>query len=130
MRRRSKAKSKLVKAQRRKAEMARHRAAPRLARERGEYPRRDELRPTLDTALDAVVVMKSDGVVADWNDRAVVVLDGRACRAQNEKAASVYTVTGNRLFRPFRTRLQAVVSPADDRLPCRLSRNPWPSLPS
>jgi PAS domain S-box-containing protein len=25
----------------------------------------------LDTALDAVVVMKSDGVVADWNDRAV-----------------------------------------------------------
>src|SRR5215469_15054384 len=47
--------------------------APRLARERGEYPRRDELRPTLDTALDAVVVMKSDGVVADWNDRAVGV---------------------------------------------------------
>src|SRR5215470_10376855 len=29
---------------------------------------------------------------------------------------------------PFRTRLQAVVAPADDRLPCRLSRNPWPSL--
>src|SRR5215470_12612001 len=73
MRRRSKAKSKLAKAQRRKAEMPRRRAAPRLARERGEYPRRDELRPTLDTALDAVVVMKSDGVVADWNDRAVGV---------------------------------------------------------
>ena len=34
------------------------------------------------------------------------------------------------LVSPFRTRLQAVVSPADDRLPCRLSRNPWPSLPS
>jgi hypothetical protein len=31
---------------------------------------------------------------------------------------------------PFRTRPQAVVSPADDRLPCRLNRNPWPSLPS
>jgi PAS domain S-box-containing protein len=35
------------------------------------YPRRDELRLILDTALDAVVVMKRDGVVADWNDRAV-----------------------------------------------------------
>src|SRR5215831_11141839 len=73
MRRRSKARSKLAKAQRRKAETPMHSAAPRLARERGEYPRRDELRPTLDTALDAVVVMKSDGVVADWNDRAVGV---------------------------------------------------------
>ena len=48
-------------------------APRRLARERGEYPRRDELRPTLDTALDAVVVMKSDAVVADWKDRAVGV---------------------------------------------------------
>jgi PAS domain S-box-containing protein len=37
------------------------------------YPRRDELRPILETALDAVVVMKSDGIVADWNDRAAVV---------------------------------------------------------
>ena len=37
------------------------------------YPRRDELRLILETALDAVVVMKSDGVVADWNDRAVGV---------------------------------------------------------
>jgi PAS domain S-box-containing protein len=27
----------------------------------------------LETALDAVVVMKSDGVVADWNDRAAGV---------------------------------------------------------
>ena len=37
------------------------------------YPRRDELRPILETALDAVVVMKSDGIVADWNDRAAAV---------------------------------------------------------
>ena len=37
------------------------------------YSGRDELRPILETALDAVVVMKSDGVVADWNDRAVAV---------------------------------------------------------
>ena len=34
---------------------------------------REELRPILETALDAVVVMKSDGVVADWNERAVGV---------------------------------------------------------
>jgi PAS domain S-box-containing protein len=37
------------------------------------YQRRDELRLILETALDAVVVMKADGVVADWNDRAVGV---------------------------------------------------------
>ena len=37
------------------------------------FPRREELRPILETALDAVVVMKPDGVVADWNDRAVGV---------------------------------------------------------
>ena len=37
------------------------------------YPRRDDLRPILETALDAVVVMKSDGIVADWNDRAAAV---------------------------------------------------------
>jgi PAS domain S-box-containing protein len=34
---------------------------------------RDGLRLILETALDAVVVMKSDGVVADWNDCAVGV---------------------------------------------------------
>ena len=33
----------------------------------------DALRLVLETALDAVVVMKSDGVVADWNDRAAGV---------------------------------------------------------
>lgn len=37
------------------------------------YGSGDELRPILETALDAVVVMKSDGVIADWNDRAVDV---------------------------------------------------------
>jgi PAS domain S-box-containing protein len=36
-------------------------------------PPRDALRLVLETALDAVVVMKADGVVADWNDRAVGV---------------------------------------------------------
>jgi PAS domain S-box-containing protein len=38
-----------------------------------DVARRDELRAILETALDAAVVMKSDGVVADWNDRAVGV---------------------------------------------------------
>jgi PAS domain S-box-containing protein len=36
-------------------------------------PPRDVLRLVLETALDAVVVMRSDGVVEDWNDRAVTV---------------------------------------------------------
>jgi PAS domain S-box-containing protein len=40
---------------------------------RGRKPTTQALRPMLETALDAVVVMKSDGVVADWNDRAVGV---------------------------------------------------------
>jgi PAS domain S-box-containing protein len=34
---------------------------------------RDGLRLILQTALDAVVIMKPDGIVADWNDRAVNV---------------------------------------------------------
>jgi PAS domain S-box-containing protein len=33
----------------------------------------DELRLLLETALDAVVVMTSDGIVAEWNDRATNV---------------------------------------------------------
>jgi PAS domain S-box-containing protein len=37
------------------------------------YTRRDELRAILETALDAVIVMKSDGVIADWNVRAAGV---------------------------------------------------------
>jgi PAS domain-containing protein len=36
-------------------------------------PPQDALRFVLETAPDAVVVMKSDGVVADWNDRAADV---------------------------------------------------------
>jgi PAS domain S-box-containing protein len=43
------------------------RTLPRLS------PSRDALRLILETALDAVVVMKSDGVVADWNERAVSI---------------------------------------------------------
>ena len=34
---------------------------------------RDGLRLILETALDAAVIMKTDGIVADWNDRAVNV---------------------------------------------------------
>ena len=36
-------------------------------------PQRDRVRLILETALDAVVIMKSDGIVADWNDRAMSV---------------------------------------------------------
>ena len=36
---------------------------------------RDGLRLILETALDAVVIMKSDGVVADWNDRATSIFE-------------------------------------------------------
>jgi PAS domain S-box-containing protein len=36
-------------------------------------PQRDGLRLILETALDAVVIMKSDGSVADWSDHAVTV---------------------------------------------------------
>jgi PAS domain S-box-containing protein len=36
-------------------------------------PQRDGLRLILETALDAVVIMKPDGIVADWNDRAMNV---------------------------------------------------------
>ena len=36
-------------------------------------PHRDELRLILETALDAVVVMESNGVVADWNSHAVSI---------------------------------------------------------
>src|SRR5208337_2341310 len=48
-------------------------------------PPTDALRLVLETALDAVVVMRDDGIVADWNDQAVNVFgwtheeaDGRA----------------------------------------------------
>ena len=34
-------------------------------------PPTDALRLVLETALDAVVVMRDDGIVADWNDQAV-----------------------------------------------------------
>ena len=37
-------------------------------------PQRDGLRLIFETALDAVVIMKPDGIVADWNNRAVNVI--------------------------------------------------------
>jgi PAS domain S-box-containing protein len=69
MRRRTRAGGKSAKAQRHQTI-----AAPKAVR---HHPvpaaTRDALRLVLDTALDAVVVMKSDGVVAEWNDRAAGV---------------------------------------------------------
>ena len=37
------------------------------------FPHPEGLRLVLETTLDAVIVMKSDGIVVDWNDRAVSV---------------------------------------------------------
>ena len=36
-------------------------------------PQSEGLRLVLETTLDAVIVMKSDGIVVDWNDRAVSI---------------------------------------------------------
>jgi hypothetical protein len=73
MRRRSEAGGKSAKAQRRKTAAHKGRIAPKAVRILpGPAAPRDALRLVLETALDAVVVMKSDGVVADWNDRAPV----------------------------------------------------------
>jgi PAS domain S-box-containing protein len=41
--------------------------------ERKQSEQAGKLRLILETALDAVVVMTSDGIVADWNDRAVYI---------------------------------------------------------
>jgi PAS domain-containing protein len=38
----------------------------------------DPLRLLLETTLDAVVVMNSDGTIADWNERSVELFDARA----------------------------------------------------
>ena len=46
---------------------------PKAARAHAPAATLDALRLVLETALDAVVVMGSDGVVADWNDRAAAV---------------------------------------------------------
>ena len=35
--------------------------------------REDPLRLLFDTAVDAIIVMKADGTVADWNDRATEI---------------------------------------------------------
>ena len=65
-----------VKIRRRRAIKPKARAAPRGTTNTGKHlfhlsRQRDGLRLILETALDAVVIMKSDGIVADWNDRAM-----------------------------------------------------------
>jgi two-component system, LuxR family, sensor kinase FixL len=69
MRRRTRAGGKSAKPQRRQTLTVPKAARPHPAL--AATP--DALRLVLETALDAVVVMKSDGVVADWNDRAAGV---------------------------------------------------------
>jgi len=74
MRRRTRAGGKSTKAQRQQTVAHKRRITPKAVR---PHPlpaaTRDALRLVLETTLDAVVVMKSDGVVADWNDRAAGV---------------------------------------------------------
>src|SRR6516164_6520587 len=71
MRRRSRAADEPAKAQRRKTGARESRIAPKAVRPLpGSAAPQDALRLVLETALDAVVVMNSDGVVVDWNDRA------------------------------------------------------------
>ena len=43
----------------------------------------DGLHLLLETALDAVIVMQSDGAVADWNDRAASVFVSRIFTASH-----------------------------------------------
>src|SRR5215831_3833075 len=74
MRRRSRAADEPAKAQRRKTGARESRIAPKAVRSlSGSAAPQDALRLVLETALDAVVVMNSDGVVVDWNDRAAGV---------------------------------------------------------
>ena len=74
MRRRSRAGSESAKPQRRKTVAHKGRIAPKTVRPHpGPAAPQDALRLVLETALDAVVVMNSDGVVVDWNDRAAGV---------------------------------------------------------
>ena len=68
MRRRSKAGGKSAKAQSRNTAAHRGRIAPKAVPILpGPAAPQDTLRLVLETALDAVVVKKSDGVVADWS---------------------------------------------------------------
>src|SRR5262249_23380388 len=67
-----------VKTRRNRTIKSKARAAPSRTANTGKdlfhlSPQRDGLRLILETALDAVVIMKSDGIVADWNDRAMNV---------------------------------------------------------
>ena len=74
MRRRSRAGGASANAQRRKTVVQKSRVGPKAVRPHpGPAAPQDALRLVLETALDAVVVMNSDGVVVDWNDRAAGV---------------------------------------------------------
>jgi PAS domain S-box-containing protein len=52
-------------------------------------PPTDALRLALETALDAVVVMPDDGIVADWNDQAVNVFGWTRAEAVGRAMAAL-----------------------------------------
>jgi hypothetical protein len=81
MRRRSRAGGGPAKAQLRKTGARKSRTTPKAVRPHpGPAAPQDAPRLVLETTLDAVVVMKSDGVVADWNDRAAGARPATLCR--------------------------------------------------
>ena len=71
----------------------------------------------LETALDAVVVMKSDGVVADWNDRAASVFGWSRDEAVGRTMADLHT---QRYREAHRTGLQRYLRPHGERLGARI----------
>jgi hypothetical protein len=48
----------------------------------------DALRLVLETALDAVIVMRDDGVVADWNHYAVTIFGWTMAEPSNSEASN------------------------------------------
>src|SRR5215471_13032603 len=77
-------------------------------------PSRDGLRLIMETALDAVVVMNSDGVVADWNDRAAGVFGWSRDEAVGRTMADLIIPERNR--RAHKTGLRRYVDSGQARI--------------
>ena len=73
-------------------------------------PPTDALRLVLETALDAVVVMRDDGIVADWNDQAVNVFGWTREEAVGRAMADL--IIPSATARPTRTDWSAIFRPA------------------
>ena len=104
-------------------------------------PRVDALRLVLETALDALVLMSEDGVVAGWNDHAVTLFGwtraealGRTMadliiperyRAAHKHGLERYLASGQATVLGRRAEVSASAGMARSfRLSCRLPRSP------